>query len=140
MRILETHDTTTTEIIRNITGSDGRTQYHGQWVSGLTQTTILGVPDTELITPLCRANLISIYEGVKGQAAGARKLCTAFDADSGGPIPEIPALVTTLARKGVSVVIMEDKEVFEPGKKVNSLAVSSASQVRRQSLPTRFPR
>lgn len=31
------------------------------------------------------------------------------------------------------MVIMEDKEVFEPGKKVNSLAVSSASRVRRQS-------
>lgn len=136
MRILETHDTTTTEIIRSITASDGKSQYHGQWVSGLTQTTILGVPDTELITPLCRANLITLHEGAKGQAAEARKLCTAFDADSGGPVSEIPALVTTLARKGVSVVIMEDKEVFEPGKKVNSLAVSSASQVSRQSHPT----
>lgn len=94
------------------------------------------MPDTELITPLCRANLITLNEGAKGQAAEARKLCTAFDADSGGPISEIPALVTTLARKGVSVVIMEDKEMFEPGKKVNSLAVSSASQVSRQSHPT----
>lgn len=52
MRILETHDTTTTEIIRNVTSSDGKVQYHGQWMSGPAQTTILGVPDTELITPL----------------------------------------------------------------------------------------
>lgn len=130
MRIMETHDFLSTDIIRNITGTDGKTQFHGQWVSGLTQTTILGVPDTELITPLCRANLVNIHEDGKGQPAQGRKLCTAFDADSGGPVGEISALVNTLAGKGVSLVIMEDKEVFEPGKKVNSLAATSASQVR----------
>ncbi|RYP24500.1 hypothetical protein DL765_000520 [Monosporascus sp. GIB2] len=136
IRLLETHDITSTEIIRNVIGSDGKTQFHGQWVSGLTQTTILGVPDTELITPLCRANLISIHESVDGQPTERRELCTAFDADSGGPVEEIPALIATLARKGVSVIIIEDKEVFEPGKKVNSLAASSASQ--GQANPQEF--
>jgi phosphoenolpyruvate phosphomutase len=98
-------------------------------VSGLTQTTILGVPDTELITPLSRANLIPASETTDKQLKAQRELCVAFDADSGGPPEEIPSLVTTLARKGVSMIIIEDKELFEPGKKVNSLAASSASQV-----------
>lgn len=128
--MLETHDDTSTEIIRKAVSNDGKTQFHGKWVSGLTQTTILGVPDTELITPLCRAGLISIHESADPKPMGRRDLCTAFDADSGGPISEIPALVTMLASKGVSLIIVEDKEVFEPGKKVNSLAASSASQVR----------
>ncbi|KAI1322389.1 phosphoenolpyruvate phosphomutase-domain-containing protein [Xylariaceae sp. FL0255] len=123
IRLLETHDASTTNIIRTTTSDDGHDQFHGQWVSGLTQTTLLGVPDTELITPLTRANLISTSGN-----SGERELCIAFDADSGGPAAEIPTLVTTLARKGVSMVIIEDKEVFEPGQKVNSLAVSSASQ------------
>jgi phosphoenolpyruvate phosphomutase len=128
IRVLETHDNSTTDIIRNITSDDGKAQFHGQWVSGLTQTTILGVPDTELITPLTRAHLISAT-GTADAAKSPRELCIAFDADSGGPAEEIPALVTTLARKGVSMIIIEDKEVFEPGQKVNSLAASSASQV-----------
>ncbi|KAI1841982.1 hypothetical protein JX266_011842 [Neoarthrinium moseri] len=128
IRLLETHDVSSTQIIRSVTSSDSSSQFHGQWVSGLTQTTILGVPDTELITPLTRANLISVDTESVGNAADQRKLCTAFDADSGGPLVEIPTLVATLARKGVSMIIIEDKEVFEPGKKVNSLAASSASQ------------
>ncbi|KAI0195507.1 phosphoenolpyruvate phosphomutase-domain-containing protein [Astrocystis sublimbata] len=128
IRLLETHDASTTDIIRDVTSDDGQAQYHGQWVSGLTQTTILGVPDTELITPLTRAKLISASGSTENRPEPQRELCIAFDADSGGPAEEIPSLVTTLARKGVSMIIIEDKEVFEPGKKVNSLAASSASQ------------
>lgn len=128
IRLLETHDPSTTDIIRTVTSSDGSATYHGQWVSGLTQTTVLGIPDTELITPLVRANLITTDANTVSLERSQRKLCTSFDADSGGPVGEIQTLVKVLAEKGVSMIIIEDKEVFEPGKKVNSLATTSASQ------------
>ena len=55
------------------------------------------------------------------QQNNCRPLCAVFDADSGGHVANIPALVALLASMGVSMIDIEDKSVCEPGKKVNSL-------------------
>jgi phosphoenolpyruvate phosphomutase len=124
--LCETHDSSSTEIIRNVTG-DGGQSFDGLWISGLTQTTYLGVPDTELISPLHRATLIALDANLQ-QRKTRRSLCTVFDADNGGDVADIPALLAVLALVGVSMIIIEDKSVSEPGQKVNSLAAKSDSQ------------
>ncbi|CRG87786.1 hypothetical protein PISL3812_04807 [Talaromyces islandicus] len=124
--LCETHDSFSTEIIRNGVGKDGQV-FDGIWYSGLTQTTYLGLPDVELISPLQRASFLALNGNLKRTTSG-RPLCAAFDADSGGNIAEIPDLVTLLSHVGVGMVIIEDKALTAPGQKVNSLAAASGTQ------------
>jgi phosphoenolpyruvate phosphomutase len=124
--LCETHDRTSTEIIRNAVGKDGQT-FDGIWYSGLCQTTYLGIPDTEIISPLQRASLLALNGDLK-RATNNRSLCAAFDADSGGNIADIPALVALLSLVGVGMVIIEDKAISSPGQKINSLETTSGLQ------------
>ncbi|KAJ5238456.1 hypothetical protein N7468_003075 [Penicillium chermesinum] len=124
VRLLESHDRFSTELIRDTVSETGQA-FQGVWISGLTQTTHLGIPDTEIISPLRRAILEAA--NIKIHTEG-RSLCAAFDADSGGDIADIPALVAVLTTIGVSMVIIEDKTLEEPGKKVNSLLKATGSQ------------
>ncbi|KAJ6123473.1 hypothetical protein N7512_005938 [Penicillium capsulatum] len=117
LRLLEAHDQPSTKLIQQITGEGGEC-FQGVWISGLTQTTHLGIPDTEIISPLQRAKI--------WQASSRNR----------GDVAEIPALVSVLATIGVSMVIIEDKILEEPGKKVNSLLKSSGSQ--KQADPREF--
>ena len=125
IRLCESHDSASTEIIGGTVGDHGQI-FDGIWYSGLCQTTDLGIPDTELISPLRRAALLALSGNL--QQRMSRPLCAAFDADSGGDFTEIPPLVSTLALMGVSMVIIEDKAVSAPGQKVNSLKETSNLQ------------
>ena len=124
--LCETHDHTSTEIIRNAVGKDGQT-FDGIWYSGLCQTTYLGIPDTELISPLQRASLLALNRDLK-RTTNNRSLCAAFDADSGGKMADIPALVGLLSLVGVGMIIIEDKSIAAPGQKINSLEDTSGLQ------------
>ncbi|PHH90378.1 hypothetical protein CDD83_3864 [Cordyceps sp. RAO-2017] len=126
VRLMEAHDGTSEDNVRRAVGTDNQASFHGLWISSLTQTTRLGIPDSELISPWQRASLIDFYPGA-AQDSKCRRLCAAFDADSGGPAAEIPALVATLTGLGIGMVVIEDKEMLRPGDKVNSLS-NSASQ------------
>jgi 2-methylisocitrate lyase-like PEP mutase family enzyme len=124
--LCESHDGTSTEIIRNTVGKNGQ-RFDGIWYSGLCQTTYLGIPDSETVSPLQRASLLALDGELKRKTSN-RSLCAAFDADSGGDVAEIPALVALLNLVGVGMIVIEDKAVSAPGQKVNSLATTSASQ------------
>ncbi|KAJ5266692.1 hypothetical protein N7478_009500 [Penicillium angulare] len=128
IRLIETHDPFSTEVIRN-TGED-EPSFEGVWISGLTQTTYLGIPDTELISPLHRSSMKLPY------SRNENALCAAFDADSGGKIVDALALKAFLIREGVSMIIIEDKELTAPGTKVNSLL--SAAEPQSQADPYEF--
>ena len=123
IRFLEVHDQGSKEIVRNVVGDDGE-YFQGVWMSGLTQTTCLGVPDTELLSPLKRASLI---DGLSNnlQQNNRRPLCAAYDADGGGNIADVPALVALLASIGVSMIVTEDKSICKPGEKANFLTEPS---------------
>lgn len=123
IRLLECHDLASREIVRNTAGQAGNV-FQGIWISSLTQTTQLGLPDTELLSPLTRATLLAHHNTLL-LPRHARPLCAAFDCDSGGPLDEIPALVAVLEQMGVSLLVVEDKAVTAPGKKVNSFAASA---------------
>ncbi|OTB00681.1 hypothetical protein M426DRAFT_15167 [Hypoxylon sp. CI-4A] len=124
--LCETHDRISTEIIRNTVGKKGQT-FDGIWYSGLCQTTYLGIPDTEIISPLQRAALLALNGDLK-RTTNNRPLCAAFDADSGGSLADIPALVGLLSLVGVGMIIIEDKAISAPGGKINSLEESSGLQ------------
>ncbi|KAJ4108659.1 hypothetical protein NW768_012191 [Fusarium equiseti] len=125
IRICEVHDRASTELVRDSVADNGQA-FDG--------TTILGVPDTELISPLTRASLATpVYKPLQNNG---RPLCAAFDADSGGDVKDIPALVSVLELKGVSMVVIEDKALGKPGEKVNSLLATSDKQ--GQANPQEF--
>jgi phosphoenolpyruvate phosphomutase len=126
VHLLEAHDFNSRDVVRNAVGDDGQS-FQGVWISGLTQTTYLGVPDTELISPLKRASLMAGFND-NPQQNNCRPLCAVYDADSGGDIADVPALVALLATKGISMIIIEDKSVLKPGEKVNSLKETSGLQ------------
>ena len=131
IRLLEAHDSVSRELVRNGQGINGD-MFHGIWMSGLTQTTYLGVPDTELISPLERASAMADRNFI--EPTNSRCIGAAFDADSGGDKSDIDGLVQTLARQGVSMIIIEDKAVSKPGDKVNSLKASSEAQPQMDPL------
>ena len=126
IHLLEAHDPDSIEVVRRVSSKDGQS-FHGVWMSGLTQSTYLGLPDTELISPLERSHSMTSLDNAFTFPL-KRPLCAAFDADSGGKPWEVPVLLSSLAAKGVSMVIIEDKRVTKPGSKVNSLSDSSGSQ------------
>ncbi|VUC24804.1 unnamed protein product [Clonostachys rosea] len=132
--LCETHDSTSTEIIRSAVTKSGQ-KFNGIWYSGLCHTTYLGIPDSETLSPFQRALLLALDGELKRRTSN-RSLCAAFDADSGGDVAEIPALVTLLNLVGVGMLVVEDKTVSAPGQKVNSLATASASQA--QADPNEF--
>jgi phosphoenolpyruvate phosphomutase len=132
--LCETHDHSSTEVIGTTFGDNGQA-FDGLWYSGLCQTTYLGIPDTELISPLQRASLLAL-NGDLQHPKSRRPLCAAYDADGGGDIADIPALVSVLAIVGVSMIIIEDKAVSAPGAKINSLAGTSGNQA--QADPHEF--
>lgn len=133
LRLLEAHDSISRELVRNGEGDDGH-KFHGFWMSGLTETTYLGVPDTELISPLERASAMAAKDYMA--PTSTRRLCAAYDADSGGDPRDIPELLHVLTMQGVGMTIIEDKFVSEPGNKENSLGSSSGAQP--QADPVEF--
>ncbi|KAJ5094565.1 hypothetical protein N7456_010426 [Penicillium angulare] len=128
IRLIESHDRFSTEVIRN--AGEEIPSFEGVWISGLTQTTYLGIPDTEIMSPLQRSSYKLPY------SRNENVLCAAFDADSGGPIEHALALKIILIREGVSMIIIEDKELIAPGTKVNSLL--SADEPQPQANPEDF--
>ena len=132
IRLLEAYDRNSRETVRNVVGDDGQS-FHGV---GSPKAPILA-----LISPLKRASLMIGFKDNPQQNI-CRPLCAAFDVDSGGNVTDIPTLVALLASKGISMVVIEDKCVYEPGKKVNSLGKHPVCKVRRirMSLPTSYGR
>lgn len=124
--MLEVHDPGSFQIAKDTAGSHGE-RFHGIWMSGLTQTTHLGFPETELISPMKRASMLSWLSDCEHKR-GYVPLCIAFDCDSGGNVTEARNAVSLPAELGVSMIMIEDKIVEEAGAKINSLNAASNSQ------------
>jgi len=98
------------EHARAVRANGQEVQYDFMWGSSLTQSTIRGKPDIELVSTDARIGMIH-------EAFEVSSLPMIYDGDSGG-LPEIIAhTVRSLERIGVSAVIIEDKQ----GLKQNSL-------------------
>ena len=77
--------------------------YDGVWSSSLTDSTVLGKPDTEVVSIACRLDRINeMFE--------VTTLPLIFDADTGGQPEHLALHIKSMERLGVSAVIVEDKE------------------------------
>ena len=88
------------------------------WISSLTDSTVKGKPDTELVDMTSRMGTVADVLEVTTKPV----IC---DGDTGGQLEHSPCTVRTLERVGVSAVIIEDKT----GAKKNSLFGTSVKQV-----------
>lgn len=119
IRVLEVHNGLSGLIVENTQlNLNGKTiQFDAMWGSSLTDSTVKGKPDIELVDVSARINTIEeIFE------VTTKPLI--YDADTGGQIQHFEYTVRTLERLGVSAVIIEDKT----GLKKNSLFGTDVKQ------------
>lgn len=120
VRVMESHSGLTALMIESESVADDEgvsTEFDALWISSLTQSTVKGKPDTELIGLNHRLQSVD----------DMMEVCTKpfiYDADSGGLIEHFGFTVRTLERVGVSACIIEDKV----GAKRNSLFGASGGQ------------
>ncbi|MBT05342.1 MAG: phosphoenolpyruvate mutase [Rhodospirillaceae bacterium] len=89
---------------------EGVARFEAMWVSSLTDSTIRGKPDTELVDTSSRINAVDALFEVTTKPL-------IFDGDTGGLPEHFVFNVRTLERLGASAIIIEDKT----GPKRNSL-------------------
>ena len=127
VRIIETHSPISAIIAENInyTLKNELREFDGFWSSSLTDSTILGKPDNEILNISERVNKITQIMDVTSKPL-------IMDIDTGGKIEHLQSHITSLQNQGVSAVIMEDKK----GLKKNSLFGTSVKQY--QETPNKF--
>jgi phosphoenolpyruvate phosphomutase len=113
VRVIEAHSGLSAMVVDNARVAEpGKpvAEYDGIWLSSLTDSTLKGKPDTELVDLSSR--LVTVNDILE---------CTTkpiiYDGDTGGMTEHIPFTVRRLERLGVSAIIIEDKT----GAKRNSL-------------------
>ena len=120
IRIIEAHSGLTGLIAETVSvESDGCVrEFHGIWMSSLTDSAVKAKPDIEYVDMTSRTNTVSdILETTTKPII--------FDGDTGGIPEHFVFMVRTLERLGVSAVIIEDKK----GLKKNSLFGTDVEQV-----------
>ncbi|WP_417464735.1 phosphoenolpyruvate mutase [Kordiimonas sp.] len=119
VRIMEAHNGISGLIVEHAKSSkDGRTlEFDGMWGSSLTESTVKGKPDIEVVDISTRLSTLNeIFE------VTTKPLI--FDGDTGGKPEHFAFTVRSLERLGVSAVIIEDKV----GLKKNSLFGNEVAQ------------
>ena len=119
VRVLESHNGLTGLIVENtnIIKEGKNIEFDGIWASSLTDSTIKGKPDTELVDFTSRFSTIEEILEVTTKPI-------IVDGDTGGRLEHFKFRVKTLERLGVSAIIIEDKI----GNKRNSLFGNSVHQ------------
>ena len=120
IRIIEAHSGLTGLIAETVSvESDGCVrEFHGIWMSSLTDSAVKAKPDIEYVDMTSRTNTVSdILETTTKPII--------FDGDTGGIPEHFVFMVRTLERLGVSAVIIEDKK----GLKKNSLFGTDVEQI-----------
>jgi phosphoenolpyruvate phosphomutase / 2-hydroxyethylphosphonate cytidylyltransferase len=119
VRLLEVHSGLSGLIAEHVTvgAGDGRRAFDGMWASSLTDATMRGKPDIELVDLSSRLAMLQDVLEVTSKPI-------VFDGDTGGKTEHFPYMVRSLERLGVSAVIVEDKV----GLKKNSLFGTEVEQ------------
>ena len=127
VKVMEAHNGLSGLIVeKTVVPTDrGFQQYDAIWVSSLTDSTIKGKPDIELVDMTSRVNTISEIMEVTTKPI-------ILDGDTGGLLEHFVFNIKTLERVGVSAIIIEDKT----GLKRNSLFGQEVEQT--QEDPYKF--
>lgn len=127
VRIMEAHNGLSGLIVEHAkAATDGiNAEFDGMWGSSLTESTVKGKPDIEVVDISTRLSTLNeIFE------VTTKPLI--FDGDTGGKLEHFVFTVRSLERLGVSAVIIEDKV----GLKKNSLFGNDVAQ--QQATPEEF--
>ncbi|MFB7664065.1 phosphoenolpyruvate mutase [Kitasatospora sp. NPDC056138] len=121
LRIIEVHNPVSAIIAENSSAladdGSGVVRFDGFWSSSLTDSTLHGLPDIEVLDTRARlSNVCDIF------SVTSRPLI--MDGDTGGQVEHFELAVRDLERAGVSAVIIEDKT----GLKRNSLLGTEVAQ------------
>jgi len=119
-RIIETHSPISALIAENALArvNEREIYYDGFWSSSLTDASLIGKPDIEVVDISKRLeNINNIFE------VTSKPLI--MDIDTGGKIEHLSLNIKTIERLGISAVIMEDKT----GLKKNSLLSDTSNQL-----------
>ena len=120
VRILETHSPLSAMIAQNVSYTDKNKktfEFDGFWSSSLTDSTLRGKPDIEILDLRDRLqNINDIFDVTTKPLV--------IDIDTGGKTEHLEINIKTIERSGVSAVIMEDKK----GLKKNSLFGTKVKQ------------
>ena len=119
-RFLETHNPLSAMIAEKASiQKDGKKiSFDGFWSSSLTDSTVMGKPDTESL-------------GISERLLGINQIFEVtskpliFDADTGGKIEHFEMKIKSIERLGISSIIIEDKTGF----KKNSLLKDTSKQI-----------
>ena len=119
-RFLEAHNPISALIAEklSIERKGKKISFDGFWSSSLTDSTIMGKPDTEAV-------------GISERLLGVNQIFDVttkpliFDADTGGKIEHFEMKIKSIERLGISSIIIEDKT----GLKKNSLLNDTSSQI-----------
>lgn len=119
VRVMEAHNGLSSLIVEHVeVKEDGQTkQFDAMWGSSLTESTVRGKPDIELVDVSSRLSRINEMFEVTTKPF-------VFDGDTGGLPEHFTYTVRSLERLGVSAVIIEDKV----GLKKNSLLGNDVKQ------------
>lgn len=127
LRVLEAHSPLSALLAEHTSlklTSGGDVSYDAIWSSSLTDSTLRGLPDIEILTPGNR------LQGIR-EIFDVCSMPLIYDADTGGKPEHFAIYIKMLERAGVSAVVIEDK----CGLKKNSLLGNSVSQ-QQESIET----
>lgn len=96
MKLLEAHNGLTALMV-------DKSKYDGIWVSSLTHSTALGLPDNELVSLRERVALVEEIKRFTNKPI-------VVDIDTGGSIEHLPQIIQMFDSAGVHAVVMEDKK------------------------------
>ena len=119
-RAIETHSPLSALIAQDASVNNDvvRREFDAFWSSSLTDSTLLGKPDTESVDLSTRLSTVEKIISVTGKPI-------IFDGDTGGKLEHFGSAIQAMERMGVSAVVIEDKE----GLKRNSLFGTEVSQI-----------
>ena len=83
-------------------GGGGYREFDAFWSSSLTDSTLLGKPDTESVDLSVRLNVVAQILAVTSKPV-------IFDGDTGGKIEHFSSAIQAMERIGISAVVVEDK-------------------------------
>jgi phosphoenolpyruvate phosphomutase len=111
-RAIETHSPLSALIAQDAVVDNGtsRREFDALWSSSLTDSTLLGKPDTESVD-------LSVRLAGVAQILAATSKPVIFDGDTGGKLEHFGSAIQAMERIGISAVVVEDKV----GLKRNSL-------------------
>ncbi|MBJ7221981.1 MULTISPECIES: phosphoenolpyruvate mutase [unclassified Brenneria] len=127
IRVMETHSPLAALLVEQASyNKDGKViEFDAFWSSSLTDSTVRGKPDIELLSLSSRLNSIADIFDVTTKPL-------ILDGDTGGQIAHLPYHINAAEKIGVSSIIIEDKT----GLKKNSLFGTDVKQT--QDDPARF--